>query len=103
MARIDETLVLGVDDERLALARGRLVPFAVRWSHHLPDLEAERLGEVVVALVVRRDRHDRARPVLHQDVVGNEHRNLLPVDGVGNGSSQRHPRLRLLGRSANLR
>ncbi len=78
----------------LGLALGR--------RDHLADREAERLGEVVVALVVRRHSHDRAGPVLHQHVVGDEHRDPLSVDGIGHGPPQRHPGLRLLGSSPDL-
>jgi hypothetical protein len=37
---------------------------------HLADRQLERLGELTIALVVRRHGHDRARSILHQDVVG---------------------------------
>ena len=37
---------------------------------HLADRKVERLRELAVALVVGRDGHDRAGPVLHQHVVG---------------------------------
>ncbi len=52
------------------------------------DLETERLGEVEVALVVRGHGHDRAGAVLHQHVVGDEHRDLLAVDRVGDGAAE---------------
>ena len=57
---------------------------------HLADRKAEALGELEVALVVRRDGHDRAGAVLGQHVVGDEHRQLLAVDRVGDGPAQRH-------------
>ncbi len=44
--------------------------------------------------------HDRAGAVLHQHVVGDEHRDLLAVDGVGDGAAERHARLRLVGVAA---
>ena len=46
---------------------------------------------------MRRHRHDRAGAVLHQHVVRHVHRDLLAVDGVGDGAAQRHARLRLVG------
>ncbi len=49
---------------------------------HRPDRQAERLRELEIAVVVRGDGHDRAGPVLHQDVVGYPDRNALAVDGV---------------------
>ena len=60
------------------------------------DLQAERAGEVVVALVVSGHRHDRAGAVLHQHVVGDEHRDLLSVDGIGDRATQWHAGLRAL-------
>jgi hypothetical protein len=48
----------------------------------LPHLEPVALGERVVALVVRGHGHDRARPVLHQDVVRDPDRDRLAVDRV---------------------
>ena len=46
------------------------------------DREIEPLRERSIALVVRRDGHDRARPVIHQDVVGNPDGNARVVDRV---------------------
>ena len=65
-----------------------------------PDRQAELLGEGEVALVVARDGHDRAGPVLHQHVVGDPHRDLLAVDGIGDRAAQRHAGLLPLGRPA---
>ena len=61
------------------------------------------MRERVVALVVRGHRHDRAGAVLHQHVVGDEHRDPLAVDRVGHGAPERHAGLRLLGVAAVLR
>ena len=55
----------------------------------LADLEPERAGEVVVALVVGGHRHQRPGAVLHQHVVGDEHRDLLAVDRVGDRAPER--------------
>ena len=49
---------------------------------HLDDRQPERRRELAVALVVRRDGHDRAGAVVHQDVVGDPDREPLAVDGV---------------------
>ena len=80
-----------------------MIGFLVGRSHDLADLEAERAGEVVVALVVRRHRHDCACPVLHQHVVGHEHRDLVAVHRVGDRAAKRHPALLALLGSALLR
>ena len=42
----------------------------------LDDRQAELLGEIPVARVVRRNGHDRARAVGHQHIVGDEDRDL---------------------------
>jgi len=47
---------------------------AVRREDHLPLGNSVALGELPVALVVRRHRHHRARPVAHQHEVGGEDR-----------------------------
>jgi hypothetical protein len=59
-----------------------------------------RFGEVEVALVVRGHCHERAGSILHQHVVGDEHRNLLAVDGVGDGASERYTGLGAFLRTA---
>src|SRR5688500_740910 len=62
---------------------GAAVPwFAVRGPHDLPDLDPVALRKRVVAFVVRGHGHDRARAVLHQDVVRDPDRNRLAVDGI---------------------
>ena len=48
----------------------------------LDDIDAELLGEVVVALIVGGDGHNGARAVAHHDVVGDVDGDLLTVDGV---------------------
>ena len=63
------------------LALGRL--------DHRADRQVERLGEVPVALVVGRDRHQGARAVVHEDVVGDEDRDLLAVHRVGDDAAGR--------------
>ena len=50
-----------------------------------------------------RHRHDRPGAVLHQHVVGDEHRQRLAVDRVDHVPSERHARLRSLGLAAVVR
>ncbi len=82
---------------------GNLWVFAL---DHAAHRQLEGLGELVVALVVGGDGHDRAGAVLHQHVVGDEHRDLLAVDRVDNAAAERHAGLlavlgaALLGRLA---
>ena len=88
LAGVDQDLVLGVLDvgaRPTLLGVGRL--------DDLADRQVERLGEVEVALVVRGHGHDRAGAVLHQHVVGDEDRDLLAVDGVGDGAAEGDPGL----------
>ena len=59
------------------LAVGKGLFFNVAALDHLDDGQAEHLGKVVVALVVRRHRHDGARAVGHEHIVGNENGNFL--------------------------
>ena len=47
------------------------------------DRQAERAGELEVALVTARHRHDRPGAVAHEHVVGDPHRDLVTVDRVG--------------------
>ncbi len=39
-------------------------------------------GKKKIALIMRRDRHDRAGAVVHQDIIGNPNRDFLAVDRV---------------------
>ena len=64
---------------------------------HLDDRQLERLGELAVALVVRRHGHDRAGAVVHQHVVGDPDRQPLAVDRVGHVVAGEDAGLRLLG------
>ena len=73
--RVHEHAVLR--DNRQRLSRDR---------DDLSDRELELRGELEVPLVVRRDRHDGAGAVLHQDVVGNPDRDRFTrrrIAGVG--------------------
>mgnify|MGYP003344867117 CR=1 FL=1 len=62
----------------------------------LGEHTAELLRELVVALVVRRHRHDGAGAVLHQDVVGDVHGDLAAVHGVRDGAAGEDAVLALL-------
>ena len=66
--------------------RGALAVGAASTTRRISQLE--RAGELVVALVVRGHGHDRPGPVLHQHVVGDEHRDLLAVDRVGDRAAR---------------
>ena len=83
-AGVDHLAVTRVREPFVVL---RLVGVAAR--DHAPDGQIERTSEVVVALVVAGHGHDRAGAVLHEHVVGDEHRDLLAVDGVGDRAPQR--------------
>ncbi len=94
--RADEHAVAGV---RQIVLPGALVG-ARGGSDHAPDRQPEGLREGMVALVVSGHGHDRAGAILHEHVVGDVHRDLLAVDGVGDGLPQRHAGLRALGVAA---
>jgi hypothetical protein len=79
---------------------GQLVVAVGGGLDHAAHRQVEGGRELEVALVVRGHRHDRAGAVLHQHVVGDEHRDLLAVDGVGDGAPERHAGLGLAGGAA---
>src|SRR5918994_1403759 len=65
-----------------------LLTVPIRRRYNGPDLDAVFLRELEVPLVVGGYGHDRARPVAHQDVIGDVDGDLLPVRrvyGVGAG------------------
>ncbi len=100
-AGVDHRPVAGVGQALVVAGRLGVGPL-----DHPLHRQPEPLGELVVAAVVAGDRHDRAGPVLHQHVVGDEHRDRLAVDGVDDAAAERHPGLlailgaALLGRLA---
>ena len=51
-------------------------------DHGLDDRQVVGLRELPVTLVTGGDRHDRTRAVTQSDVVGDEDRDALAVDGV---------------------
>ena len=63
---------------------------------HRGNGQGEDLGELVVALVVSGNRHDRAGAVAGEHVIGDEHRHLLAVDRVGGVGAEEHARLFLV-------
>ena len=60
------------------------------------DGQLHGFGEVEVALVVTGDRHDRACPVLHEDVVGDPDGNRLTGGWVPAEAASRNARFGLL-------
>jgi len=75
-------------DHRATLREGRVADAlgARLGRDHLDDGQVEAASELVVALVVGGDGHDRAGAVAHQDVVGDPDRQPLAVhrvDGMG--------------------
>ena len=87
----------GIDVQ--AVVGGRLagLPRVGVGGHDDPHRQVERAGEVEVALVVGRHRHDRARAVVSQHVVGGIDRDRLAVDGVDGVAVQEHPGLGPVG------
>ena len=92
--------LVGVDERALA-AVGQLAARGV--ADDAAHGQAEGGRELEVALVVGGHRHDRAGAVLHQHVVGDEHRDLLAVDRVSDGAPERHAGLLLAGGAPLLR
>ncbi len=65
---------------------------------HRGHRQAERAGELQVALVVRGDGHDGPGAVAHQHVVREEHRDLAARDGIGRVTAGEHPGLAVADR-----
>ena len=61
--------------------------FNVAALDDLDDVNAERLCKIPVALVVGGNSHNGAGAVAHHDIVGDEYRDLLAVDGIDCGES----------------
>ena len=66
---------------RLGLARSRRLALAARQNYDA-NLKPVFLGELVVALVVRRHAHDGAGAVVQQDVVGHPDGHALAVERI---------------------
>ncbi len=87
---------VGVAVNERAVARvGQLPPF-----DHALDRQVVGLREGEVAPVVAGDGHDRAGAVLHQHVVGDEHRDRLAVDRVDHTAPERDAGLLAVGVAA---
>ena len=67
--------------------------YAICGPNHRPDLQPERLREIEIALVVRRNRHDCSRAVVHQDEIPYPDGHLLAAERIdlveARASSQR--------------
>ena len=72
----------GVDHDAGVVLEGEGALLDVAAGDDLNDVAAKDLGEFPVAVVMGRDGHDGAGAVGDEDVVGNEDRDLLAVDGV---------------------
>ena len=82
------------------LARVRLAHPPRRALDRLDDRQGVLLGEVPVPLVLPRDRHDGARAVAHQHVVGQEERDLPLGEGVEGSRPEAQTPLGAVGRQA---
>src|SRR3989440_5333496 len=76
--------------------RCRVAWVLVNWSDHLAYGDAEFAGKLEVALVMRRNAHNRARTVAHQHVIGDPDGNLLAIDGISDVAAGKDARLLLL-------
>ena len=61
--------------------------FNVAALDDLDDVNAERLRKIPVALIVGGNSHNGAGAVAHHDIVGDEYRDLLAVDGIDCGET----------------
>ena len=61
--------------------------FNVAAADDFDNINPEFLRERIVAVVVRRHRHNRARAVAHHDIVGNINRDFLAVNRVYRGQT----------------
>ena len=92
LAHLQAVQETGIDHLAVAAVRVGLL-FDVAALDDLDDRQAEFLCKIVVALVVRGDRHDRARAVAHEHIVGRPDRDLLAGHRVDRGHAfERHAR-----------
>ena len=94
---VGQPVELGVGVHQRAVAGVRLGLDVVAARDDLADRQVELARELVVARVVRGDGHDRARPVLHEHVVGDVHRQALAVDRVDDVAAQEDAGLLAVG------
>jgi hypothetical protein len=76
---------------------GGVKRLALGLDHH-PDRQVVGARELEVTLVVGRNAHDGAGPVLHQHVIGDPYRYALAVDGIHRIAIQKEPLARPLRR-----
>ena len=84
---------LAAVDHHAVFAERQIVRAAVRALYHALDLQAVFFGEVEVALVVRRNAHDRARAVRIDDIVAYPDGYAFAVDGIYAVSARESARL----------
>src|SRR6185295_522279 len=52
------------------------------WSDDLPDWQRVFLRKLHVTFVMSRNTHDRARAILHQDIIRHPHRQCLAAERI---------------------
>ena len=71
----------------------KALPFLPRRRlHDLSHGQFELLRKLIIPSIMRWNRHDCARPVPRQHVVGNPHRYALSIHGIDSESSGKHAR-----------
>ena len=70
--------------------------------HHLDDGHVELLRELPVSFIMAGNRHDGARSVAHQHVIGNPDGNLLVIHRIDGGESLDHHARLVLGKLGTL-
>ena len=76
---VQAAVIRGVD-VRAVLSEGLFLDVAA--VEHRHDRQTKNRSELVVTLIVRRHRHNRARAVAHEHVIRDEHRHLLTTHRV---------------------
>ena len=89
-----QTAVISGINRRTCINESFLLDVAT--GHNLDNRQVELGRELVVAGVVRGHGHNRARAVAGQDIVGDEHRKLVPIDRVGGVHAKEHTRFVLI-------
>src|SRR5579875_297867 len=73
----------------------RVARLLARGTNDLTYGNAEFAGELEVALVMRRNAHDRARTIAHQHVIGDPYWNLFATDRISDIAAREDARLLL--------
>ena len=81
-ARVDQLAVERGEGKSIALCGSDIPVRAVRRNNYLPDFNPVFLRKLIIALIVRRDAHDRTGAVVHQNVVSYPDRHTLAVIGI---------------------